>query len=93
MVRYGPGAYEWVEYPEGLPWAADQLAQAKVDGELFLFGGSDDAKAVYKFRESSNEFLKVGSLQTPRLDAKDRDLLTLEAHLDCIYNTTIYREI
>ena len=73
LIRYGPGAYEWVEYPEGLPWAADQLAQAKVDGELYLFGGSDDAKAVYKFRESSNEFLKVGSLQTPRLDGKDRD--------------------
>ena len=71
MIRYGPGAYEWVEYPEGLPFAADQLAQAKVGGELFLFGGSDDTKAIYKFRESSNEFLKVGSLQTPRLDAKD----------------------
>ena len=54
-----------------IPFAADQLAQAKVDGELSLFGGSDDTRAVYKFRESSNEFLKIGSLQTPRLDAKD----------------------
>merc|ERR1712131_256381 len=70
LIRYGPGAYEWVEYSEALSFAADQLAQAKVDGELFLFGGSDDAKAVYKFRESSNEFLKVGSLQTARIDAK-----------------------
>ena len=83
LIRYGPGAYEWVEYPEGLPFAADQLAQAKVDGELFLFGGSDDTKAVYKFRESSNEFLKIGSLQTPRLDAKDRN------QYSAFYNDTL----
>ena len=82
LIRYGPGAYEWVEYPEGLPFPADQLAQAKVGGELFLFGGSDDSKAVYKFRESSNEFLKVGSLQTPRLDAKDRNQYWFQYHID-----------
>ena len=92
LIRYGPGAYEWVEHSEALPFAADQLAQAKVDGELFLFGGSDDSKAVYKFRESSNEFLKVGSLQTSRIDAKDRDQLNLKVTKNYGYNIRIFNK-
>ena len=61
-----------MEYENGLPYPSDQLGQAVLNSNVYLFGGSEKPSNVLVFDKIAKKFTLFGTLQTMRVGATER---------------------